>query len=109
MNFNNPVIQQKFQFTDRKEQHLLFKSDTINENKIKSNTKEYSKTNQCFDFKNYTMLAENMSKILEESFIRQRQRFLTVEDSESNSLDLNNLSGIETNQNYFNKVIKFTI
>jgi len=105
VSFNNPVIQQKLQFTDRKDQHLLFKSDAINENKIKSITREIIKTNQCFDFKNYIMLVEKMSKKFEESFIRQRQRFLIVEDAESNSLDLNNITVIETNQNNINQVI----
>lgn len=118
VNFNNPLLQQKLHVNERKDSsaisinnsNLHNSNNNSNHNKI-SPKKEKDKiaNSTIFDFKSYFAKVEKMSKALEESFIKEREKCLTIVEIEDRpQITINSV--IESSQNINNnQVIKLKI
>lgn len=116
VNFINPLLQQKLQINEKRDSSVITinnSSNNVNNNfnnsnqNKNSNNKEKEKaiSNSVFDFKAYFAKVEKMNKVLEESFIREREKCLTVLEPEDRPHITDNNSIINSTQNHhFNQV-----
>lgn len=106
VNFNNLLLQQKINSSERKDSFSIINytssnvsinncnSNNQNKNsKFKEKEKVFSET--AFNYEAYFAKVEKMSKILEESFAKEREKCLTVVEIEDRPHITNdNLSGL---------------
>lgn len=98
-------MQQKLNVNERKESSSFVINNNCINNKANVKGKDNEKmNNEIFELKSYAAKVEQMSKVLEESFIRERDKCLTVVEIEDRphltNTNFNSIQDSKRNINY---------